>query len=261
MKINLKGQQALVGGATSGLGKAIAFQLAACGAKVTLMARNREKLETLLSELPSDHGQQHDYLVVDFTDFEDFQHSIQAFFDGKSIDILVNNTQGPAAGAALDKDVNDYQQAFDLLFKTYCLTSTLALEGMKRKKHGRIINVSSMSVREPLPNMALSNSLRAAVINWAKTLAEEVAPYDITVNNILTGSFDTERLKSLHQKQAEQKGVDLEEWRKQAADRIPMRRFGKPEEYGYLAAFLASEYAAYITGTNIPIDGGALKSI
>ena len=260
MNINLEGHTALVGGATSGLGKAIALQLAACGAKVTLMARSRDKLETVLHELPRDHGQHHDYLAVDFSDFNDYQDRIQAYFDGKTVDILVNNTQGPAAGAVLDKDIADYQGAFDLLFKTYCHTTLLALEGMRRKKHGRIINVSSMSVKEPLPNMALSNSLRAAAINWAKTLASEVAADGITVNNILTGSFDTERLKSLHQKQAEQKGADLEEWRKQAADKIPMKRFGRPEEYGYLAAFLASEYAAYITGTNIPIDGGALQS-
>jgi len=261
MKINLKGQRALVGGATSGLGKAIALQLAACGAEVTVMARNREKLEKLLLELPKEQNQLHDYVVVDFMNFSKFEESLQAFFDGKSIDILVNNTQGPAAGPAIDQSIGDYQQAFDLLFKTYCLTTMLALEGMKRKKYGRIINVSSMSVKEPLPNMALSNSLRAAVVNWAKTLAEETAPYGITVNNILTGSFDTERLKNLHQKQAEQKGIDLKEWRQQAADKIPMKRFGKPEEYGYLSAFLASEFSAYITGTNIPIDGGALQSI
>lgn len=261
MKINLQGRHALIGGATSGLGKAIALQLAACGAKVTLMARNREKLETLLHELPRSKEQHHDYLVVDFSNFEDYKDRINAYFDGKAIDILVNNTQGPPAGAATDKDIHDYQQAFDLLFKTYCHTTLLALEGMKRKKSGRIINVSSMSVKEPLPNMALSNSLRAAVINWAKTLAAEVAPDGITVNNILTGSFDTERLENLHRKQADQNGVTLEGWRKQAAEKIPMKRFGKPEEYGHLAAFLVSEYAAYITGTSIPIDGGALKSI
>jgi len=261
MKINLQGEKALVGGGTSGLGKAIAFQLAQCGAEVTLMARSREKLERLIHELPNNHGQHHDYLLVDFANYEDYQDRLQSYFDGHSIDILVNNTQGPAAGPALEKNVQDYQQAFDLLFKTYCLTTLLALEGMKRKKSGRIINVSSMSVKEPLPNMALSNSLRAAVVNWAKTLADEVAPFNITINNILTGSFDTERLKSLHQKQAQQKEIELDEWRKQAANKIPMKRFGKTEEYGYLATFLASEYAAYITGTSIPIDGGALKSI
>lgn len=261
MNINLKGQRALVGGGTSGLGKAIAFQLAHSGAEVTLMSHNREKLEKVVGELPTTEDQRHDYLVVDFTDFDEYRDRLQAYFDGKSIDILVNNTQGPAAGSAQDKQIEDFQQAFDLLFKTYFLNSMLALEGMKRKKSGRIINVSSMSVQEPMPNMVLSNSIRAAVVNWAKTLAEEVAPYGITVNNLLTGSFDTERLKSLHNKQAEQQKINLEDWRKQAVDKIPMKRFGKPEEYGYLATFLASEYAAYITGANIPIDGGALKSI
>ena len=201
MEIILTGRRVLVGGSTSGLGRAIAFQLAACGAEVTVMARNREKLEKLLLELPKEHGQNHDYLVVDFMDFPEFQDSMAAYFENKTVDILVNNTQGPSAGTALKKNIEDYQQAFDLLFKTYCHTSMLALEGMKRKNFGRIINVSSMSVKEPLPNMALSNSLRAAVVNWAKTLAEEVAPFGITINNILTGSFDTERLKNLHQKQ------------------------------------------------------------
>lgn len=261
MKINLKGTRALVGGGTSGLGKAVALQLAECGAEVTVMARDRDKLETVLQELPAVSGQRHDYLVVDFAAFEDYKDRIQAYFDSKSIDILVNNTPGPIAGRASEMNVQDYQQAFDLLFKTYCFTTALALEGMEAKKWGRIINVSSMSVKEPMQHMALSNSVRAAVVNWAKTLAEEVAYYGITVNNILTGSFDTERLKSLHQKQAEQKEMDLEEWREQAADRIPMKRFGRPEEYGYLAAFLASEYAAYITGSSIPIDGGTSKSI
>lgn len=261
MKINLEGRKALVGGGTSGLGKGIALQLAECGATVTLMARNEKKMEELLHELPREKGQNHDYLLVDFTDFEDFQDRIRAYFDGKTIDILVNNTQGPNAGPASDKSVDDYQQAFDLLFKTYCSTTLLALEGMKRQQSGRIINVSSLSVKEPMANMALSNTLRAAVINWAKTLSEEVAPQGITINNILTGSFDTERLESLHSQQAEQKGITLEELQKQAQEKIPAKRLGKPKEYGYLAAFLASDYAAYITGTSIPIDGGASKSL
>lgn len=261
MNIDLKGRRALVGGSTSGLGKAIALQLAESGAEVTLMARNKGKLEKIWKDLPSNHGQNHDYLVVDFTDYMEFQDRLTAYFENKATDILINNTNGPTAGGALEKNIDDYQQAFDLLFKTYCLTSLLALEGMKRKQFGRIINVSSMSVKEPIQNLVLSNSIRAAVINWAKTLAGEVAPHGITVNNILTGSFDTERLRGLHRQQAENKGVELEEWRNQMAGEIPMKRFGKPEEYGYLATFLASEYAAYITGVNIPIDGGSMKSV
>ncbi|MEX2594739.1 MAG: SDR family oxidoreductase [Anditalea sp.] len=261
MKIALKGRKALVGGSTSGLGKAMAWQLAECGAEVTLMARNREKMERMLKELSNSQGQQHDFLVVDFMDFPDFQDKITPYFEDNSIDILVNNTNGPKAGNVSEKNIGDYQQAFDLLFKTYCLTGILALEGMKKKQFGRIINVSSVSVKEPLQNLVLSNTIRSAVVNWAKTLARDVAPYGITVNNILTGSFDTERLGDLHRQQAENKGINLEEWRKQMADGIPMKRFGQPKEYGYLATFLASEYASYITGTNIPIDGGAMNSV
>ena len=261
MKIDLKGQRAMVGGSTGGLGKAMAVQLAECGAEVTLLARDRDKLEQVRNELPTGQGQQHDFLVVDFMNFEEFQDRIHAYFDNKTVDILVNNTQGPAAGTALEKDIQDYQQAFDLLFKTYCATTMAALEGMKRKNHGRIINVSSSSVKEPLQNLVLSNTVRAAVVNWTKSLAGEIAPYGITINNILTGSFDTERLKSLHRQQAENKGMDLEAWRKETAEKIPMKRFGKPKEYAYLAAFLASDYAAYITGASIPIDGGAMKSV
>lgn len=261
MIIDLKGKKALVGGGTSGLGKAIAWQLADSGAQVTIMARNREKLEECYKELPHRHGQNHDYLEVDFLDYEDFQDRLTAYFDHKTIDILVNNTNGPKGGSALEKNIEDYQQAFDLLFKTYCLTSLLAVEGMKKKQFGRIINVSSMSVKEPIQNLVLSNSIRAAVINWAKTISRELAPFGITVNNILTGSFDTERLRDLHSQQANKQGVPLEEWRKKMADEIPLKRFGKPEEYGYLATFLASEQAAYLTGINLPIDGGAIRSV
>lgn len=261
MKIDLKGLRALVGGSTSGLGKAIAMQLAACGAQVTIMARSREKSEATIKNLPKDAGQNHDQLIVDLMDFPGFQSTLAGYFKHNEIDILVNNTQGPAPGGALSKNSDDYQTAFDLLFKTYCETTLMALEGMKKKQSGRIINVSSMSVKEPIPNLVLSNAIRAAVINWAKTLSVEIAPMGITVNNILTGSFDTERLLSLHSQQAKNKGVALEDWRAQVAQEIPAQRFGRPEEYGYLAAFLASGYAAYITGTNIPIDGGALHSI
>ena len=261
MKIDLSGLKALVGGSTSGLGRAIATQLAACGAEVTIMARNREKCEETIKELPKNAGQSHDYLIVDFMDFSGYQAIIKDYFQTNEIDILVNNTQGPSPGGALSKHSEDYQLAFDLLFKTYCDTTLLALEGMKKKQFGRIINVSSMSVKEPIPTLVLSNSIRAAVINWAKTLSIDIAPLGITVNNILTGSFDTERLLSLHTEQAKNKGIALEEWRSQVAKEIPAGRFGRPEEYGYLAAFLASSRAGYITGTNIPIDGGALNSV
>lgn len=261
MEISLVGKKALVGGASRGLGKAIAMQLAQCGAEVTLMARNSEKLKAVLAELPVNDGQQHNYLVVDFADFEQFKLIIEEWFKHHQVDILINNTNGPAAGGVMDKSINDYQQSFDLLFKTVCFVTMEALKGMQASSYGRIINLSSISVKEPLQNLVLSNSIRSAVINWAKTLARELAPLGITVNNILTGYFDTERLDEINRLQSEKKGIQLDAYKEAMKQEIPMGRFGKPEEFGHLIAFLASDYASYITGTNIPIDGGLLKSV
>jgi len=261
MEISLKGRKALVGGSSRGLGKAIAIQLAQCGAEVTLMARNEEKLKIALAELPANLGQQHNYLVVDFADFEHFKATIAAWFENRQIDILINNTNGPAAGGVLDKSVDDYQQAFDLLFKTVCFLTMEALRGMRAVNYGRIINLSSITVKEPLQNLVLSNSIRAAVLYWSKTLAREIAPMGITVNNILTGYFDTERLNEINRAQSENKGIPLNVYKEKMKTEIPIGRFGAPEEFGHLVAFLASGFSSYITGANIPIDGGLLRSL
>ncbi|NVO04319.1 MAG: SDR family oxidoreductase [Bacteroidetes bacterium] len=261
MQISLKGKKAIVGGSTQGIGKAIAFELAECGAEITLLARNEEKLKQIISELPCQYHQKHNYLVVDFSDFGNYKKVISDYFKNHSVDILINNTTGPNGGGAFDKSVDDYQTAFDLLFKTVCFISMEAIKGMKDNHFGRIINVSSITVKEPKQNLVLSNSIRSAVLSWSKTLSRDVAPFGITVNNILTGFFDTERLNSLYQKQADENGIPLDVLKKKMMSEIPVGRFGDPKEYAYLTAFLASENAAYITGTNIPIDGGLLKSI
>lgn len=260
MHISLKGKQALVGGSSKGLGEAIARQLASSGASVVLMARNEARMQEIIQELDSSQGQQHHYLVVDFSNFSAFKTTITEFFENNSIDILVNNTQGPKAGGALEKKVDDYQEAFDQLFKSVVLTTELALKGMQERKWGRIINVASISVREPLNYLALSNSIRAAVVTWAKSLAIDVAPDGITVNNILTGYFDTDRIAQLNVKKAEKQGIPVTEVRSNMETLVPMKRIGSPTEFAFLTAFLASDKAAYITGTNIPIDGGLLKS-
>ncbi|MFC3157276.1 3-oxoacyl-[acyl-carrier protein] reductase [Chryseobacterium arachidis] len=257
MNIKLNSKNALVGAATQGIGAGIATELAKCGANVTVMARNEEKLKHFTAWLPVVHGEQkHQYLVADFSDFESFKMIIAEFFNQNEIDILVNNTNGPSPGLAKDKNVEDYQTAFDLLFKTVCETTNLALPAMIKKGSGRIINVSSLSVKEPIPNLALSNSIRSAVIAWSKTLSLEVAKHNVTINNILTGYFDTERIKNLIDHEAQQTGASIEEIKKGREEKIPMKRLGKPEEYGQLVSFLASEYASYITGTSIPLDGG-----
>ncbi len=261
MEIQLNNRKALVGGSTQGLGKAIAMELAGCGAEVTLMARNEEKLRSVVKELSCRSGQIHSYLVVDFSDIESFKTRVSEFLKAHPIDILVNNTNGPMAGSVLEKTPADYRTAFELLFETVCHTTLEALAGMQRKGFGRIINVASVSVKEPLQHLVLSNTVRASVVSWAKTLATEVAKHNITVNTLLTGYFDTERLQELIRFQAANKNIEKHELRKQMEANVPMKRFGKPEEYGYLVAFLASDMASYITGSSIAIDGGLLRSI
>lgn len=261
MRINLSGKKALIGGSSGGIGKAIAAQLAASGASVTLMARSEDKMQRLINSFDTSASQKHQYLVVDFTDFEGYKKVISSYFNQNSVDILVNNTQGPDAGGTLEKKVEDYQNAFDLLFKTVVFTTELALKHMRSQQWGRIINVASISVKEPLNYLALSNTIRAAVVTWGKSLSIDVAKVNITVNNILTGYFDTDRIAQLNAKKAERLGIEESEVRKTMENLVPMKRIGKPQEYGYLAVFLASEQASYITGTNIPIDGGLLKSL
>lgn len=261
MIVSLSGKTALVGGSSGGIGKAIAIQLAESGASVTLMSHSETKLRAIVAELSSDQGQTHQYLVVDFSDFEEYKKTISSYFESNSVDILVNNTQGPDAGNTLEKHVPDYQQAFDLLFKTVVFTTELALNHMITNKWGRIINVASVSVKEPLSYLALSNTIRAAVVTWAKSLASDVGGHNITVNSILTGYFDTDRITQLNANKAKQLGISQADVRSDMEAKVPVQRIGDPKEYGYLVAFLASEKASYITGTQIPIDGGLLKSL
>ncbi len=261
MLISLKNQIALVGGASQGLGKAIANQLAASGARVTIMARNEEKLKAVVQELPVPLGQHHEYIVVDFDDFEGYKALISDYFRHHTVSILVNNTQGPRAGTVLSLQPEDYLSAFNLLFQTVQYTTALAIPQMKQNHFGRVINLTSRTVKEPADNLALSNTIRAAVVTWGKTLSKDVAKHNITVNNILTGNFDTERLKQLFQLQAQAQGSSLEQVTQQAQADIPMQRLGKPEEMANLVAFLASEQASYITGTSIAIDGGLIRSL
>ena len=261
MEIDLTGKFALVGGGTNGIGKAIAIRLAASGASVCIMARNKSKLEKVVNELDTSRNQKHKFLEVDFSNYNLFSKSIKYFFETNHIDILVNNTQGPEGGSALEKSIDDYQSAFDLLFKCAVKTSLLALTNMKDKKWGRIINVASISVKEPLNYLVLSNSLRSALVTWSKTLSVDIAKFNITINNVLTGYFNTERLKQLNSKKAEKLGINISKIEDKIKDTIPMKRFGNPEEYANLVCFLASEKSDYITGINIPIDGGFLKSL
>lgn len=261
MEINLNGRKALVGGSTSGIGKAIAQQLAACGASVTLVARNEDKLQTVLASLDVSKNQLHQYIVTDYLNFEEYKNTISTYFANHSVDILVNNTQGPNPGTVSQKSEADYLQAFNLLFQNAVLTTNLAVQKMQENGFGRIINVSSMTVKEPQDSLVLSNTMRTALVSWSKSLSNDVAKDNITVNSVMTGYFETERLTSLMQNQAKNEGVSFEEIRTKRIESVPVQRLGDPKEYGYLVAFLASEYASFLTGASIPLDGGIAMTI
>ena len=261
MKINLKDKKALIGGSSKGLGYAVAKQLAVCGAKVTLVSRNEALLKKNIIELNKITDIEHNYLLVDYNHPEKYKQIIEGFFQKNRIDILVNNTQGPPAGDVFSVNENDYQKSFDLLFKNTINTTNSAIKGMKENNWGRIINMTSVSVKEPLAYLALSNTIRSAVTSWGKTLSIESGKHNITVNNILTGFFNTQRLNQLNSEKAKKFNVSNEEVFDKMSEMVPLKRIGKPEEFGYLVAFLSSEYADYINGTNIPIDGGLLKSM
>ena len=258
MNIDLTGKKALVGGSSKGIGLGIATELAKSGASVCLMARNESRLKEIVAKLPSSNN--HSYLVVDFSKFEDYKIKIEEYVKNNQVDILINNTQGPPAGNSLSKNIDSYQEAFDLLFKSVVHTTSLVIPGMQKNKWGRIINVTSVSVKEPLNYLVLSNSIRSAVVAWAKSLSVDLGPHGITVNSILTGYFDTERIKELNKEKSKSLNISETEVLEKMKSLVPASRLGRPEEYGYLISFLSSDNAAYINGASIPIDGGLLKS-
>ena len=258
MKIDLTGKNALIGGSSKGIGLGVATQLANSGASVCLIARNESKLKEILNQLPNSSN--HSYLIVDFSNFKEYKIKIEKYIKNNQVNILVNNTQGPPAGNSLSKNIDSYQEAFDLLFKSVVYTTSLVVPQMQKNKWGRIINVTSVSVKEPLNYLVLSNSIRSAVVAWAKSLSVDVGPDGITVNSILTGYFDTERIKELNKEKSKSLKISEAEVLNKMKSLVPASRLGRPEEYGYLVSFLSSDNAAYINGAAIPIDGGLLKS-
>lgn len=257
MDLNLKGKNALVCGSSDGIGKAAAIELAQMGAEVVLLARNAEKLETVKQELASDHGQTHHYLTADFDDPKGLEQTVGDYLDqGNTINILVNNTGGPPAGPAHKAPLEEYVTAFRRHLLCNQLLAQLTLEGMKTSGYGRIVNVISTSVKIPLPNLGVSNTIRGAVGNWSKTLANELGQFGITVNNVLPGATETGRLTSIISNKANKTGQSEEEVSQAMTSQVPMKRFAQPEEVANAIAFLASPAAAYINGINVPVDGG-----
>ena len=257
MNLNLKGKTALVCGSTQGLGLASAIELSLLGANVVLMARNEEKLKAALTQLDHSKEQQHHYLVADFSNPENVRTKIAAYVDaGNTIHILINNTGGPAGGKAINAASEEFVNAFNShLICNHILVQAL-VPGMKAAGFGRIINIISTSVKQPLAGLGVSNTIRAAVANWSKTLATELGGFGITVNNVLPGFTNTVRADYVIKKKATDIGKSEEEVMKDLVAEIPVGRIGQPEEFGAAVAFLCSPAAAYINGINLPVDGG-----
>ncbi len=261
MNTDLTGKRALVCGASKGIGRATAYALSGLGASVTLLARSADLLTGIANDLDRRRkhpDQDHDFVVVDFTDGDclDLRKRIRPLLSDRTFHILVNNTGGPAAGPILEASPAEFARAFhNHILCSHTLTQLL-VPGMKEAGFGRIINIISTSVKTPIPGLGVSNTTRGAMANWAKTVSNELAPFGITVNNVLPGSTDTERLRSLMAGQAERQGKTEEEVVAEWVKAIPMGRFGLPEEIADAVAFLASPAASYITGTNLTVDGG-----
>jgi 3-oxoacyl-[acyl-carrier protein] reductase len=262
MNINLTSKNALVCGSSQGIGKACAIELALLGANVTLFSRNKTSLESVLSQLDTSKGQQHHLLVADFSKPDQVKEVInEAVTEREGFEILINNTGGPAPGPAHLSEPTAFVDAFNLhLVSNHHLVQAL-LPFMKNKSYGRIINVISTSVKQPLPNLGVSNTIRGAVASWAKTLAYELGEFGITVNNVLPGATATARLDAIIQGKATKQNISVEQATINEKSIIPMRRFAKPEEFAAAVAFLASPSASYITGINLPVDGGRTSSL
>jgi 3-oxoacyl-[acyl-carrier protein] reductase len=257
----LTGKRALVCGSTQGIGRACAIEFARLGAGVTLLARDAQALRKVKDELaaasPAGGAAQHGYLRADFSRPDDVAAVVRRYLDDSGpTAILVNNTGGPPPGPIFDADPEAFRAGFTAHLVCNQILVQLLVPGMKELKYGRIINIISTSVKQPIPGLGVSNTIRGAVASWSKTLATELAPFGITVNNILPGFTDTQRLRSLIGTKARDAGVSEADIEKQMKASIPMGRFGAPEELAAVAGFLASPASSYLTGVSLPIDGG-----
>ena len=259
MNFNLNNKNALVCGSTQGIGKATALQLAELGTTVTLIARNETKLKAVLSELSTSNGQQHNYIVADFQNPTDLQSKLNTA--NQTFHILINNTGGPAGGPVFNASLDEFESAFTQHLKCNHILVQAVVPAMKEAGYGRIINIISTSVKQPLAGLGVSNTIRGAVANWSKTLAGELGSFGITVNNVLPGATGTERLKQIITNKAEKTGQSFEEISNAMKNDIPAKRFAQPEEIANAIVFLASEAASYINGINVPVDGGRTKSL
>ena len=258
MNLNIQNKNALVCGSTQGIGKATAILLAKEGVNVTLIARSEEKLKAVLLELPEEN-QCHSYLVADFSNPTELKEVLEA--SNLQFHILVNNTGGPAGGPIFNAKIEEFESAFTQHLKCNHILVQALVPFMKTQCFGRIINIISTSVKQPLDGLGVSNTIRGAVASWSKTLANELGEFGITVNNVLPGATGTGRLKEIIKNKATKTGISIDEVSAAMKNASPAKRFAKPEEVANAIVFLASEKASYINGINVPVDGGRTKSL
>ena len=259
---SLAGKRAIACGSTRGIGRACAMRFAELGAAVTLVARDETALRRVCDSLPADHQQKHGFVVADFSEPESLKVVICGHLqEAGPVHILLNNTGGPPHGAIVETEPSAFLKAMTMHVVCNQILVQAVLPSMKQEGYGRVINIISTSVKEPIPGLGVSNTTRWAVAAWAKTTAGELARFGITVNNVLPGYTDTARLGSLISAKAEAGGLSEEQVKKAMIDRIPAGRLARPEEIAAAAGFLASPSASYITGINVPVDGGRLSSM
>jgi len=260
MNLELNNTYALVCGSTAGIGKATAIALANEGATVTLIARNEDKLKAVLAELPAQR--KHNYIVADFSNPTELKSKVADYVaKNHGFHVLVNNTGGPKGGPVFMADVEEFSNAFTQHLKCNHVLAQTVVPFMKTEGFGRIINVISTSVKQPLDGLGVSNTIRGAVANWSKTLANELGQFGVTVNNVLPGATGTERLTEIIKNKSKKTGVSEDEASTAMKNAVPAKRFAKPEELADAITFLASKRASYINGINLPVDGGRTKSL
>ncbi len=261
MNLQLKNKIAVVCGSTQGIGKATAQELSKLGATIILVARNEDKLKATILDLDNSNGQSHSYIVADFSRPADLEKTMSKWILTNKAHILVNNTGGPKGGPIRDAATSEFLEAFNqhLICNHIMVQALYPL--MKEEGYGRIINVISTSVKQPLNNLGVSNTIRGAVASWSKTLANELGQFNITVNNVLPGATNTDRLQTLAQIKSNQINGTVESVFSEMAAESPMNRIAEPEEIANAIAFLASPAASYINGINVPVDGGRTKSL
>jgi 3-oxoacyl-[acyl-carrier protein] reductase len=262
MDLGLKGKRALVMGGGRGIGRGIADALAAEGASVAIVSRNQPALDEAAAAIEKRTGSRALPVAADLADRATLERAFQKIRETLGgVDILVNNTGGPPPSGVAGLEAGLWRQQFEMMVLSIIGLTDMALSGMRERRWGRVLTVASSGVVQPIPTIGMSNTLRSALVGWSKTLAGEVARSGITVNMLLPGRIATERVAQLDGKAAEKEGKPVEEIAARSAAEIPVGRYGTIEEFGAVAAFLASEKASYVTGSMIRIDGGAIRSV